>query len=121
MVEAVAAYVGHHHRHGHTGGGAPYEPGRIAVRSTEYRTKVKGTPGQIRSVRENWLLKILDLFDLSGVMFVLHNLTSGTHSAGLGGSATATSGVCVLANELAGLLARTSSYPLPRRSSTTSG
>ena len=80
----------------------PYEAGRIGVRSTEYRTEVTGAPGQIRSVRENWLLKILDLFDLAGVMFVLHNLTSGTHSAGLGGSATATGGVCVLANELAG-------------------
>ncbi len=39
---------------------------------------------------------------LSGVMFVLYNLRADTHSAGLGGSATATTGVCILANELAG-------------------
>lgn len=80
----------------------PYKTGRIGVRSTEYGTEVTGTPGQIPSARENWLLRILDLFDLSGVLFDLHNLKSDTHSAGLGGSATATSGVCVLANELAG-------------------
>ena len=80
----------------------PYAPGRIGVQSKEYGTNVTGVPGEVLPLRENWLLRILDLFDLSGVMFSLENLSDDTHSAGLGGSATATTGVCVLANELAG-------------------
>ncbi len=35
-------------------------------------------------------------------MFVLNNLREGIQSSGLGGSSTATIGVCILANELAG-------------------
>jgi galactokinase/mevalonate kinase-like predicted kinase len=80
----------------------PLAPDQIGVQSIEYGTKVFGKPGEVIPTRENWLLKILDIFGLSGVMFVLHNLRTGTHSAGLGGSATATTGVCILANELAG-------------------
>lgn len=80
----------------------PFEPNQIGVRSTEYGTEVIGKPGSIVPIKENWLLKIIDIFDLSGVMFVLHNLRAGTHSAGLGGSASATTAVCILANELAG-------------------
>lgn len=80
----------------------PLEPNKIGVRSIEYGTEVIGRPGEIIPSIENWLLKIIDIFSLSGVMFVLHNLRTGTHSAGLGGSATATTGVCILANELAG-------------------
>lgn len=80
----------------------PFEPDEIGVRSTEYGTEVIGKPGNIVPVKENWLLKIIDIFNLSGVIFVLNNLRAGTHSAGLGGSATATTGVCILANELAG-------------------
>ena len=80
----------------------PFEPDRIGVRSTEYGTEAIGKPGNIVPIKENWLLKIIDVFDLSGVMFVLHNLRAGTHSAGLGGSASATTAVCILANELAG-------------------
>ncbi len=79
----------------------PFAPGQIGVQSIEYGTEVIGKPGEIVPTKENWLLKILDIFGLSGVMFVLHNLRTGTHSAGLGGSATATTGVCILANELA--------------------
>ena len=51
-------------------------------------------------IKENWLLKILDIFNLKAVMFVLENLRPDIKSAGLGGSATATTGVCMLANEL---------------------
>lgn len=80
----------------------PFERDKIGVRSVEYGTELTGKPGQIVPTRENWLLKILDIFDLSGVMLTLHNLRTGTHSAGLGGSATATTGVCIIANELAG-------------------
>ena len=52
--------------------------------------------------KENWLLKIIDVFCLSGVKFVLENLRPDIKSSGLGGSATAATGVCILANELAG-------------------
>lgn len=79
-----------------------YDEGRLAVRSVEFSTEVDGEPGRIAPVRENWLLKIVESFDLTGVRFVLHNLVPGTHSSGLGGSATATTGVAVLANALAG-------------------
>lgn len=80
----------------------PLESGFIGVRSVEYGTEVIAKPGDVLPIKENWLLKILDIFGLSGVMFVLQNLSAGIQSAGLGGSATATTGVCILANELAG-------------------
>ncbi|HEV2722576.1 MAG TPA: GHMP kinase [Thermoanaerobaculia bacterium] len=80
----------------------PMDDGLIGIRSIEYGTEVTAHVGEVVPVKEHWLLKILDLFNLSGVMFVLENLHAGTQSAGLGGSATATTGVCILANELAG-------------------
>lgn len=79
-----------------------FNPELIGVRSVEYGTEAIGKPGEVIPTKENWLLKILDIFRLVGVMFVLQNLRAGTQSAGLGGSATATTGVCILANELAG-------------------
>lgn len=80
----------------------PLEGGRIGVRSIDYGTETTSVPGEVLPKKENWLLKIAELFSLSGVMFVLHNLRPGIQSSGLGGSATATTGVCILANELAG-------------------
>jgi D-glycero-alpha-D-manno-heptose-7-phosphate kinase len=80
----------------------PYRPGMIAAQSIEYDVEVSGTPGSILATTENWLLKIMEAFGLSGVKFVLRNLREGTHSSGLGGSATATTGCCILANSLAG-------------------
>lgn len=80
----------------------PFDPDLIGVRSVEYETEVTAHPGEVIPVRENWLLKIVEIFDLSGVIFVLKNLREGIHSSGLGGSSTATIGVCILANELAG-------------------
>ncbi|MFQ5580649.1 MAG: GHMP kinase [Nitrospiria bacterium] len=80
----------------------PFSSDQIGIASVEYGTDVVGKPGQIIPVKENWLLKIMDILGLSGVRFVLYNLHPGTHSSGLGGSATATTGVCLLANELAG-------------------
>lgn len=80
----------------------PFDPDLIGVRSVEYDTKVTAHPGEVIPVKENWLLKIMEIFNLSGVMFVLNNLREGIHSSGLGGSSTATIGVCILANELAG-------------------
>lgn len=80
----------------------PFEAGRLAAQSIEYGVEVSGTPGSIPAITENWLLKIMEAFGLSGVRFVLRNLREGTHSSGLGGSATATTGTCILANALAG-------------------
>jgi len=80
----------------------PMDDDSIGIRSLEYGTEVTARVGDVIPVKEHWLLKVLDLFGLSGVMFVLENLHAGTQSAGLGGSATATTGVCILANELAG-------------------
>lgn len=80
----------------------PLNPDSIGVRSLDYNTEVIAKSGEVPPTKENWLIKVLDIFGLAGVMFVLRNLREGTQSAGLGGSATATTGVCVLANELAG-------------------
>lgn len=80
----------------------PFDPELIAVQSVEYGTEVIAKPSEVFPIKENWLLKILDLFGLTGVKFVLHNLRPGIQSSGLGGSASATIGVCILANELAG-------------------
>ncbi len=80
----------------------PFDPELICVKSVEYKTEVTAMTGEVTPVKENWLLKILEIFDLSGVMFVLENLREGIQSSGLGGSSTAAIGVCILANELAG-------------------
>jgi len=80
----------------------PFDYDLIGVNSVEYKTEVIACPGEVTPVKENWLLKILEIFDLSGVMFVLKNLREGIQSSGLGGSSTAAIGVCILANELAG-------------------
>lgn len=80
----------------------PFNPELIGVKSVEYKTEVSARPGEVVPVKENWLLKILEIFNLSGVKFVLKNLREGIQSSGLGGSSTATTGVCILANELAG-------------------
>ncbi|MDI6644151.1 MAG: GHMP kinase [Methanobacteriaceae archaeon] len=80
----------------------PFDPERIAVKSVDYQTLVTGFPGEIKPIKENWLLKIMEIFNLKGVLFVLKNIREGIHSSGLGGSSTATMGVCILANELIG-------------------
>lgn len=80
----------------------PFDPDLIGVKSVEYKTEVTASPGEVTPVKENWLLKILEIFNLLGVKFVLKNLREGTQSSGLGGSSTAATGVCILANELAG-------------------
>ena len=80
----------------------PFKPGCIAVRSYDFKWRVSGRPGLIPATKRNWLLKIMDLFGLSGVEFALRNTHPGLASSGLGGSATATTAVCLPANELAG-------------------
>jgi len=80
----------------------PFDGDGIAVQSIEYGTEVAAQQGRVLPIKPNWLLKIIDVFSLRGVKFVLHNLRPGIQSSGLGGSASATTGVCLLANELAG-------------------
>ena len=80
----------------------PFDPDLIGVKSVEYGTEVISKPGEVIPVKENWLLKIIEIFNIKGVMFLLNNLREGIQSSGLGGSSTATIGVCILANELAG-------------------
>lgn len=80
----------------------PFQPGKICVRSIEYGAEVIVDSGAVPPKREYWLAKIIDNFGLSGLKITLHNLRTGIQSSGLGGSASATTGVCILANELAG-------------------
>lgn len=80
----------------------PFEPGMIGVESVDFGFKSYSECGKVLPTKENWLLKIIDTFSISGVNFVLENLRPHIKSSGLGGSATATTGVCILANVLAG-------------------
>ena len=80
----------------------PLESNMIGVESLDFGYKLFSAPGEVLPTRENWLLKIIDAFSISGVKFVLQNLRHNIKSSGLGGSATAAIGVCILANELAG-------------------
>jgi D-glycero-alpha-D-manno-heptose-7-phosphate kinase len=80
----------------------PYQAGMIAVQSSEYGTEVVARSGQVAATQENWLVKTIDAFGLSGLAFHLHSLRPGLLSAGLRGSATAMTAVCLLANRLAG-------------------
>lgn len=80
----------------------PLESNMIGVESLDFGYTLFSTPGEVLPTRENWLLKIIDTFSVSGVKFVLQNLRPNIKSSGLGGSATAAIGVCILANQLAG-------------------
>ncbi|MFX1411716.1 MAG: GHMP kinase [Promethearchaeota archaeon] len=79
----------------------PFHPDKIGINSIDYNHNIEGKPGLIPPLKEYWLLKIIELFGIVGVKFTLKNLFEYTHSSGLGGSSTATTGVCILANELA--------------------
>lgn len=74
----------------------------IGVESLDFGYKLFSAPGEVLPVKENWLLKMIDVFGLTGVKFEIQNLRSNIKSAGLGGSAAVGVGVCILANELAG-------------------
>jgi galactokinase/mevalonate kinase-like predicted kinase len=80
----------------------PLEPGLIGIESLDFGYTLYSAPGEVLPTKENWLLKIIDAFGLSGVKFVLQNLRQNIKSSGLGGSAAVAVGVCILANELAG-------------------
>jgi len=79
----------------------PSKPNHIGIVSDDYGYHQEMTVGHVPFRKELWLLKILDIFGLSGVQLVLHNLMPGIKSSGLGGSATATTAVCLMANRLA--------------------
>jgi D-glycero-alpha-D-manno-heptose-7-phosphate kinase len=78
----------------------PLERGNIGVLSMSYGVQETAKAGHVPYRKEYWLLRILDLFGLSGVQFRLHNLVPRVKSSGLGGSAAATTAVCLLANKL---------------------
>jgi galactokinase/mevalonate kinase-like predicted kinase len=80
----------------------PLESPFIGIHSIDCNTKITAKPGEIPPIKDNWLLKIIELFGIQGVQFRLKNIRDNTISSGLGGSATVASGVCLLANELAG-------------------
>ena len=39
----------------------PYDPDLIGVKSVEYKTEVSAKPGNVIPVKENWLLKIIEI------------------------------------------------------------
>jgi len=79
----------------------PHKPGRIGIISRDYGYEQDMEAGHVPYRKDLWLLKILDTFRLAGVRFEIHNLIPGVTSSDLGGSATATMAVCLLANRLA--------------------
>ncbi len=80
----------------------PLEKGYIGVESADFNKKHILEKGKIPPVKEYWLNKIIEIFGIDGVLFKLRNLRPELKSAGLGGSASVTTGVAILANELAG-------------------
>lgn len=80
----------------------PLEKGKIGVKSVDFDFEHILEKGKIPRKKEYWLNKIIETFGIDGVLFKLKNLRPELKSAGLGGSATATTGVTMLANELAG-------------------
>lgn len=80
----------------------PLNDGKIGVQSVDYGVEYVMEPDAIPYRRENWLARVVATFGLRGVLFKLRNLRPGMKSSGLGGSATATTAVCLLANSLAG-------------------
>lgn len=80
----------------------PLDQKMIGVESHDYGYKLLSAPGEVLPIKENWLLKMIDVFGISGVKFGIQNLRHNIKSSGLGGSAAVGVGVCILANELAG-------------------
>jgi D-glycero-alpha-D-manno-heptose-7-phosphate kinase len=62
----------------------PFESGMICVESKDYDFELTSPSRQVVPTKENWLLKIMDVFGLSGVKFVLENLRPNIKSSGLG-------------------------------------
>lgn len=81
---------------------APIEKGRLGVESLDYGFSYVYNKDAIPPTKENWLLRIMDAFNLDGVKFIIRNKFPELKSAGLGGSAAVTVGVALLANKLTG-------------------
>lgn len=80
----------------------PHKSGHIGLVSRDFGFEYDAQAGRVPYDKKIWLIKLMDVFGISGVRFDLSNLISGTKSSGLGGSATMATGVAMLANELAG-------------------
>jgi D-glycero-alpha-D-manno-heptose-7-phosphate kinase len=80
----------------------PLDQKMIGVESLDFGYKLFSAPGEVLPIKENWLLKMMDVFGIWGVKFEVQNLRHNIKSSGLGGSAAVGVGVCILANELAG-------------------
>lgn len=80
----------------------PLEDGKIGVVSHDYSTEEIGIAGEIPYKSEYWLLKTIEQFGLKGLKIEIRNILQDVQSSGLGGSATASTAVCLLANKLAG-------------------
>jgi len=83
---------------------SPIQKGKLSVESVDYGFCYTFDKGSIPPMKENWLLRIMEVFDLDGVKFTIKNQNPALKSAGLGGSAAVTTGVCLLANQLSGNL-----------------
>jgi len=81
---------------------SPIEPGKLGVESFDYGFSYIYDKDAIPPTKENWLLRIMDAFNLDGVKFIIKNKFPELKSAGLGGSAAVTVGVALLANKLSG-------------------
>lgn len=81
---------------------SPLPIGKIGVESLDFGFCYVFKKGEIPPIKENWLLRIMETFDLDGVKFTIKNTNPALKSAGLGGSAAVTTGVALLANKLTG-------------------
>lgn len=82
----------------------PFTAGRLAIESQDYQqySHIEAKVGEIPLLKRNWLLKIMETFGLSGVLFRFENIDKRTRSGGLGGSATVSTTSAILANYLTG-------------------
>ena len=80
----------------------PIEKGKLGVESLDFGFSYVYNRDAIPPTKENWLLRIMDVFNLDGVKFIIRNKFPELKSAGLGGSAAVTVGVALLANKLTG-------------------
>lgn len=80
----------------------PISKGKLGIESLDFGFSYILEKDKIPPKKENWLLRIMSLFDLDGVKFVIKNNFPELKSAGLGGSAAVTTGVALLANKLTG-------------------
>jgi len=78
----------------------PLKPGKIGVESIDFGFCYIFDKGKVPSIKENWLLRVMEVFNLDGVKFTIRNIYPELKSAGLGGSAAVTTGCALLANRL---------------------